>query len=265
MRIQKFREKLIVISGACVIAAISLVITMTVYNVGVNDNNERKIVTENVKKQDEIKLTDSQKLVVENLISKLDEIESNQQTNKTVESSEIEDNVQKVEDDKSYLELSHTTVNDINIGKEEVVETFFDFSNEDQEFICGKPVDGEIMLDFSETQLVYSKTLDEWTTHEAVDFVAPIDSDIYVVADGKISAIYDDYKYGCTICIEHDDGYVSKYCGVQKESSLSAGDKIKTGDIISKVAKNTGFESKEDNHLHFELLKNGENIKPKFK
>ena len=65
---------------------------------------------------------------------------------------------------------------------------------------------GTVAASFSETELVFSKTLEQWSTHRAVDFVAEEGSDVLAVWDGVVTAIDNDPLYGYCVSISHGDG-----------------------------------------------------------
>lgn len=119
-------------------------------------------------------------------------------------------------------------------------------------------------MDFSNDKLVFSSTLEEWIVHNGIDIINDKGTLVYAAKDGKIEKMYEDIKYGYTISISHDDGYVTKYSGVDKNENLKVGDSVKKGDLISKISEAHGFEMDEGSHLHFEVLKDGAYIKPEF-
>ena len=73
------------------------------------------------------------------------------------------------------------------------------------------PIQGEIMKDFSDTNLVYSETLKEWTVHLGIDIKAEKGSAVTASEAGKIESIKNDPRYGTTITISHENGFKTIY------------------------------------------------------
>ena len=140
---------------------------------------------------------------------------------------------------------------DNNIQEDAKVETKFIF-----------PVEGEVVKEFAKDSLVYSETLEEWTTHMGIDIKAERSSVVKAVADGTVKSIKNDPRYGLTVTIEHNDGYTSSYSSLLTAEFVKEGEKVTQGQTIGSVGNSAVFEVSEDNHLHFELLKDGANINP---
>lgn len=123
-----------------------------------------------------------------------------------------------------------------------------------------KPVQGEVIKEMATEELVYSKTLNEWTIHNGIDYKANLGQEIFSVADGKITEINFNYKYGDYIIIEHDNDYESLYANITVLDALKVGDYVEKGQIIGYLAESFGFEAADETHLHFELKNDGKYI-----
>ncbi len=119
------------------------------------------------------------------------------------------------------------------------------------------PVEGSIILKYSMDSLVYSKTLDQYMTHPGVDIAASLSSEVKAVADGTVSRVYNDDRYGTTVCIIHDDGVTSIYSNLSEHGLIETGDEVKQGQTIGSVGDSALFESLDEAHLHFEMAKDG--------
>lgn len=126
-----------------------------------------------------------------------------------------------------------------------------------------KPVAGTISKDFSKDKLVYSKTLEEWSTHVGIDIAASEGTDVVAALDGIVKKVIKDERLGITIILDHGNGLETIYKNIATEKLVSTGQNVKTGQTISKVSKGVGFEKLEQPHLHFEVLKAGVHIDPK--
>ncbi|RLD62801.1 MAG: hypothetical protein DRI95_12530 [Bacteroidetes bacterium] len=94
--------------------------------------------------------------------------------------------------------------------------------------------------------------------HKGVDLKAERGTEIYATADGKVrEASYKD-AYGHRIIIDHDKVYSTLYAHL-KEYKIKKGDKVKKGDVIGLVGS-TGLSTAP--HLHYEVMKAGENVDP---
>ena len=129
------------------------------------------------------------------------------------------------------------------------------------EFIM--PVDSnEIGMKFSNGQLIYSNTLQEWITHNGIDIVSKLGTPVLASENGKIIEISNTIEDGIKITIEHKDGYKTIYSNLSTEKMVQKNQEIKKGDVISGIGKTSTFEYNEKDHLHFEIYKDGTPINP---
>jgi len=181
---------------------------------------------------------------IENLIAS---IESNENVNNVIEtnSNEVENNPEENENKENKAQET----NEVNEETEPQSQFVF-------------PVEGEVIKEFAKDSLIYSETLEEWITHTGIDIKANKASIVKAVADGTVKSIKNDPRYGLTITIEHSNGYVSSYSSLLTSEFVKEGENVKQGQTIGTVGNSAVFEVAEDNHLHFELLKDGSNINP---
>ena len=92
-----------------------------------------------------------------------------------------------------------------------------------------KPADGEIVKDYSKDNLVYSSTLEEWTTHLGIDIAMQKTDVVKAVADGKVKSIKNDPRYGLTVVIEHQNGFESIYSSLLTAEFITVGEEINKG------------------------------------
>lgn len=128
--------------------------------------------------------------------------------------------------------------------------------------IFQKPIEGELSKEFAKDNLIYSETLKEWTTHFGVDIKAERASVVKAAADGTVKYIKNDPRYGLTIIIEHSNGFESLYANLLTTEFVSEGEKVKAGQTIGTVGDSSIYEIVDESHLHFEILKNNENVNP---
>lgn len=124
------------------------------------------------------------------------------------------------------------------------------------------PADGKVQLAYSMDALVYSKTLDQYMTHPGVDISAPLSTKVKAVADGTVTKVYNDDRYGTTVEVTHKGGLVSLYSNLSDQGHVEAGDEVTQGQTIGCVGDTALFESLEETHLHFAMMKNGDPVDP---
>lgn len=135
-----------------------------------------------------------------------------------------------------------------------------DDPNDELTFIS--PVNsGTILNDFEIDDMVFNPTIDQWSTHNGVDYVSD-DLNVYCVADGKIKETGSDDLNGNYVIIEHEDGYETGYYSLETACPLAVGSEIAQGSLLGKMSTSQGLESLLGAHLHFEMLKDGEYINP---
>lgn len=120
------------------------------------------------------------------------------------------------------------------------------------------PVEGDVINDFSNGELVKNETLNEWRTHNGVDIAAEVGSDIHVCANGAVTRVWSDPMWGECVQVEHKDGIISLYCGLaQEDIKVKEGDAVARGDVLGTLGETNLAEIGEDSHLHF-VMKQGD-------
>lgn len=255
------------IGGSIVLLGlIAFFITVMIYN-----NNIEKLYsdldTERLGTITDIKENEQNAVSVENLVEDTQETSTN--LGKTIE--ELESNKQASTENEEVIETKvdttkQTTKNETK--KDEVKnentennQTNKETEVKDPEF--KSPVEGEIMKEYAKDNLVYSETLKEWITHTALDIKADKTTVVKASADGTVTAIKNDPRYGTTVIIEHANGFETRYANLLTAEFVNVGEKVKSGQTIGTVGNTASFEVLDDYHLHFEMLKNGEFIDPK--
>ncbi len=125
-----------------------------------------------------------------------------------------------------------------------------------------KPVDGIPGNGFSMDKLVYSQTLEQWTTHSGMDIKSAFGDDVAAVADGTVKKVYTDGKLGVTVEMDMGNGVTARYSNLDSSLDVEEGQSVKAGDVIGRVGNTALFEISDGDHLHFEVLKDGKNVDP---
>ena len=114
-----------------------------------------------------------------------------------------------------------------------------------------KPVEGEIVREFAQDNLIYSETLEEWTTHSGIDIKADKTTVVKAAEAGTVKSIKNDPRYGLTIVIEHDDNFQTVYSNLLTSEFVVDGEKGEKGQSIGTVGNTAVFEIADEPHLHF--------------
>ncbi len=122
------------------------------------------------------------------------------------------------------------------------------------EGIFYRPLIGTVSKNFSMTEPVYSKTLNQYMVHTGVDVDAPLDTQVKAVAPGTVVAVFTDDKLGMTVQLVHKDGVVTQYSNLSTGILVEEGDVVERGQPIGGVGNTALFESLDPPHLHFEVL-----------
>lgn len=124
------------------------------------------------------------------------------------------------------------------------------------------PVLGDTILEFTSDNLVYSKTLEEWRAHSGIDIAADRGTSVKAVMDGVVAEIKKDPRFGITVIVNHNGGLKTVYSNLASDNMVYPNQIVKQGEVIGSVGNTALFESVEQSHLHFEVLKNSEPVNP---
>lgn len=106
-------------------------------------------------------------------------------------------------------------------------------------------------------------SLGHWHFHTGVDMAAAAGTEVFACLDGTVESItLKDELDGNSVTIAHDNGLKTVYTYIEVTSGLKKGDKVKRGDKLGTVSEPTGMEYKQEAHLHFEVIENGECADP---
>ena len=182
---------------------------------------------------------------------------------KTVEESEEElktenvmtnETTQNISSNESSSINTNTTQNTTSKEEQEAKET--------KELSFQRPVEGEIVKEYAQDNLVYSETLEEWVTHSGIDIKADKTTVVKAAEAGVVKSIKNDPRYGLTIVIEHDDTYQTVYSNLLTSEFVVEGETVEKGQSIGTVGNSAVFEIADEPHLHFEILKDAIAIDP---
>ena len=95
--------------------------------------------------------------------------------------------------------------------------------------------------------------------HSGIDFSSTLNAEAYATGDGVVFDVEsNEWGYGNMVIIDHGYGYKTRYAHLNKPA-VRKGQKVKRGQVVGYIGatgKATGV------HLHYEVLKNDEQIDP---
>ena len=152
--------------------------------------------------------------------------------------------------------------NNTNTANSVTTSTENQESETKKELSFERPVEGEIVREYAKDSLIYSETLQEWTTHTGIDIKADKTTVVKAAEAGTVKSIKNDPRYGLTIVIEHDDQYQTIYSNLLTSEFVVEGEKVEKGQAIGTVGNTAVFEIADEPHLHFEIWKDSLPVDP---
>lgn len=127
------------------------------------------------------------------------------------------------------------------------------------------PVDYTVVtMDYTDGEdvlFVFNKTLNNWSTHFALDLAAAEGTDVLSMYDGTVVEVSESYGMGNTIKIDHGDNVVATYASLG-EVSVVEGQQVQKGEKIGVVSTTASYEFSDGAHLHLEVTENGNSVDP---
>lgn len=124
------------------------------------------------------------------------------------------------------------------------------------------PVSGKVVWGYAQDKLIYSKTLDQWTTHLGVDIACLEGTTVKCVLGGTVEKVYTDDALGTTVIVAHSSDRKSLYANLNDTVPVQAGDKVNAGTVLGTVGHSAISECAEESHLHFAFFQNGKAVDP---
>lgn len=239
------------IGAAIGIALISLVIIC----IALARNNDKKMAE--AQKSEESIMSSTNKVEENVLTVEIPGSEFNEIENKAAEAKKTSSNT-KTNVATAANQSKNDTEKKTNDSKKE--EKKEEVVNKDPVF--SYPVKGDIITNYAKDKLVYSNTLGEWVTHLGIDIKAGKTTVVTASADGTVKSIKNDPRYGLTVVIEHTNGFSTVYSNLLTAEFVTVGEKVKAGQTIGTVGNTASFEILDESHLHFEILKDGNQVDP---
>ncbi len=122
---------------------------------------------------------------------------------------------------------------------------------------------GNVLKGYASDSLVYSNTLNHWSTHTALDISAPAGTLVLSAKDGTVLSVTEDELMGLTVTLAHENGLETVYSSLESvPDEIKEGVAVLQGQAIGAVGNSASSESSDGVHLHFEVKKDGKNVNP---
>ncbi|OPJ56071.1 M23 family metallopeptidase [Alkalithermobacter paradoxus] len=176
------------------------------------------------------------------------------------DTADSEGEIHLIKDDEDAVATSTNPNETLDKAKEKLEKEMAKKTNTEHAAIM--PVTGEIIRKFSDTELSYSPTLEQWELHKGVDIKAKEGTPVKVMMDGEVVEIIQNSKNGITVKVKHSEDLYTIYSSLSTDVLVEEGEVLKAGDIIGGVGNTSIVKSKEGPLLHLEAIKNGKHIDP---
>lgn len=123
------------------------------------------------------------------------------------------------------------------------------------------PVTGDIIKVFSDTELQYSETYRDMRLHTGVDIAADTGTKVKAAGDGTVTDVYMDPLWGSTVVIDHGNGVVAYYAGLNNTPTVSEGEVVAPGTQLGDVGQ-IPCEAADEPHLHLSIKQNDQWVSP---
>lgn len=144
-------------------------------------------------------------------------------------------------------------------GKEESVPTL-SFNEEEG---LAWPVTGDVIMQFSQDEMLYYKTLGQFMSSDKILIEAAVGDKVKACAAGKVTDISSSRETKTAVTVSIGNGYSIVY-GEVENLTVKEGDSVKEGQIIGTVASPSGYYSKEGTNLYLKVMENGKAVNPMY-
>lgn len=124
------------------------------------------------------------------------------------------------------------------------------------------PVQGETLMPFSNTALVYDPTLDQFRTNDNIRIAAEEGDAVRAGAYGRVIATGRSARQGSYIKVDHGNGWTAVYAQLMDTKLVEVGDIVYAGQVIGGVGQPSIFGSAHGPHLHLRIEQDSVAVNP---
>ncbi len=139
-----------------------------------------------------------------------------------------------------------------------VVSESLNFTEEDG---LVRPVNGEVIIPFSNEKTVQFYTLNNYKCNPGLVVSADVGTSVAACAKGKVVEIFEDEEIGHAVKMDIGNGYEITY-GQLEGINVTLDSYVQAGDVIATVANPTIYYCVEGSNLYLELRENDTPINP---
>ncbi len=123
------------------------------------------------------------------------------------------------------------------------------------------PLSLNIGSDFSMGVPVFSQTMNDYRTHNGVDFIGVKGESVRTVGEGTVVSVEKNALWGNQVTVDHGNGITSCISGLSDEALIGVGTTVYTDTVIG-VIGDIPVEKSEQSHIHLEMRENGKLVDP---
>lgn len=114
------------------------------------------------------------------------------------------------------------------------------------------PLGTNIIKDYSNGEMVKSKTMNDWRIHDGIDFKGEKGDNVRSIQNGVVLSCEEDALWGTVVTIDHGKGMVARYCGLDSNTKLKPEAYVEKNQVIGKLGT-IPVEAADGYHLHLEI------------
>ncbi len=190
--------------------------------------------------------------------TKLKKLVVKQQEELDVSAKYIKQLNKKIAEDRNLVSSSQTSEEKIQALMDTYMEEQYKNVNGDSENVIQYDEKRRFVPDIIPVKGDFAISQRFSEKHPALDFAAPIGTEVIAVAAGEVLSVYYDENYGNVMLIDHFNEYATLYAHLAA-TFFESKDTVEKGETIALVG-NTGNSSAP--HLHYEIMKDGINVDP---
>ena len=107
----------------------------------------------------------------------------------------------------------------------------------------------------------FKSSLNEWSTHKALDLQAEEGAEVAAMYDGTVVDVGKSFLKGNYVVVDHDEGVVATY-GSLGDIEVTKGQTVARGQTLGYVGITAESEYREGAHVHLEVTANNVTVDP---
>jgi len=130
--------------------------------------------------------------------------------------------------------------------------------------VFGMPVADftSILKNSSLTELQWNETMRRWEGHKGVTIEVPVGTAVVATFAGTITSVQNHALHGRQVTIEHRDGLVTVLSNLDRNTTVSEGQRVEKGQQVGYVGQTRFIEFPDTSHLHIGVYRHGSRIDP---